>query len=100
MAWLPVNIAMILGHQGLTLGEGSDPCNGATSPRRSKRVMAGLQIYVLRPKLRKSANRDAPVAIRFLRAAPKTATNPDPIKPTVPGSGTVETENFPCTNVY
>jgi hypothetical protein len=28
MAWLPVNIAMILGHQDLTLGEGSDPCNG------------------------------------------------------------------------
>jgi len=25
MAWLQVNIAMILGHQDLTLGEGSDP---------------------------------------------------------------------------
>jgi hypothetical protein len=25
MAWLPVNIAMILGHQDLTLGEGIDP---------------------------------------------------------------------------
>ena len=24
MAWLPVNIVMILGHQDLTLGEGSD----------------------------------------------------------------------------
>jgi hypothetical protein len=35
MAWLPVNIAMILGHQGLTLGEGSDPCNGLTSPCHS-----------------------------------------------------------------
>jgi hypothetical protein len=27
MAWLPVNIAMILGHQDLTLGEGIDPRN-------------------------------------------------------------------------
>jgi hypothetical protein len=25
MPWLPVNIAMILGHQDLTLGEGNDP---------------------------------------------------------------------------
>jgi hypothetical protein len=31
MAWLPVNIVMILGHQDLTLGEGSDPCNGVIS---------------------------------------------------------------------
>jgi hypothetical protein len=31
MAWLPVNLAMILGHQDLTLGEGSDPCNGVIS---------------------------------------------------------------------
>jgi hypothetical protein len=30
MAWLPVKIAMILGHQDLTLGEGSGPCNGGT----------------------------------------------------------------------
>jgi hypothetical protein len=31
MAWLPVNIAMILGHQDLTLGAGSGPCNGVIS---------------------------------------------------------------------
>ena len=32
MACLPVNIAMILGHQDLTLGEVSDSCNGVISP--------------------------------------------------------------------
>jgi hypothetical protein len=45
MAWLPVNIAMILGHQDLTLGEGSDPCNGVISPLRSKPILTGVNEF-------------------------------------------------------
>jgi hypothetical protein len=40
------------------------------------------------------------ILYRRLRAAPTRATKPDPIKPSVPGSGTAEATNSPFANWY